>query len=163
MINHDPFPYSRAWWMARKGIGSLVAFIAVSCGLFVAIIDRAVVEGFKPRPRQDVPLIQRQEEEGKRSLDFCLTHFGVTYGSGALIYRWFGGHSSVRELRSWSSWHMSILNVLAAFCLILGGWQALRQAMVIRPSIFVGLFLIGMTSWDVWNLCRGKKNPSVPG
>ena len=44
MINHNPFPYSRAWWMARKGIGSLVAFIAVSCGLFVAIIDRAVVE-----------------------------------------------------------------------------------------------------------------------
>lgn len=131
-----------------------VAFLSLSVGILVAGADMAITSATKP-PQQGVAA--RPGDADKAAFDACVTLYGVTYAMGRLLYRIFGASREARELRQWSRWHMAVLNVVGGGWLVGVGWQALQQAKVFRPSLVVGLILLGLAAWDGWRSFRSAR------
>ena len=101
---------------------------------------------------------QRSAEEDQLIFDACVTFYGIAYATGRLLYRWLGAKTEARELQHWSRWHMAILNIFGGGWLIASGWQALQQAMVVRPSLLVGALLLALSAYDGWRAWQGLRS-----
>jgi hypothetical protein len=144
--------------MAKSPLTYTVAFIAVCCGLLVAIVDAAVVEGRKPPRVGIVADRERQDEERRMAAHFSVTLFSVAYAAGALIYRWLGHRGAAQSLHRWSSWHMLPIHFIS-IVLLLEGWLAWKQFAVIRPSLVVVVVLMAVSALDAVRFRHGKLPP----
>lgn len=135
--------------MPRDTHRLLVAFAAVCVGALTAAAD-AAVSFPELLPHQRGVRGRRSPEEEKLLFDACITFYGVTYATGRLLYKWLGRTDEAELLQRWSRWHMALLNTIGSGWLILGGWNA----GVLRPSLVVGVLLLGLAACDGWRSLR---------
>jgi hypothetical protein len=130
-----------------------VAFCAVCIGGLTAAADMVVSLPLLP-PHQPGIARRRSPEEDRLIFDACVTFYGIVYTTGRLLYRWWGAKPEAEQLRRWSRYHMVLLNLLGGSWLIFSSWQALQQAVVVRPSLVVGAVLLTLAAYDGWNGSR---------
>jgi hypothetical protein len=136
-----------------------VAFIALCTGGLAAAAELAVSMPMLPPHQRGVPG-RHSPEEDQLIFDALITLYGIAYPTGRLLYRWWGASAEAEELRRWSGWHLAFLNVVGGSWLIASGWQALRQAQVLRPSLVVGAFMLALTAYDGWRGLRRLRSGS---
>ena len=130
-----------------------VAFFAVCIGGLTVAVDLLVSSPLLP-PQQPGVAHRRSPEEDRLIFDACVTFYGIVYTTGRLLYHWWGAKAEAEELRRWSRNHMVLLNIIGGGWLIVSGWQALQQAVVVRPSLVVGAVLLVLAAYDGWKGLR---------
>ena len=109
-----------------------------------------------PHCRHGVELFRRapNPERQRLAVEATVTFLGVTYTIGRLMYQVFGTPAEAEELRQWLGPRIVVVTVVAGCGLIVGGWQALQNAVILRPSLFVGVVLLAIATWDGWRALR---------
>jgi hypothetical protein len=139
-----------------------VAFFAALLGIVVAGVDFFV----DPPPAPPGPLppegVRREPtvEEHRRIFEVCIVFYGATYSAGRLIYRFLGARSEADVLHRGSKLHMLVLNLVGGGWLLISGVPAIQQA-IFRPSLLVGLTLIGVAVYDFVRDLRSKPLPQT--
>jgi hypothetical protein len=135
-----------------------VAFCAVCLGGLIAAADLSVSMPLLPAHQRIAG--KRSPEENRLILDACVIFYSVAYATGRFLYRWAGAHADAEELRSWSRWHMMLLNVFGGGWLVTSAMQALHHR-VVRPAAVVGVLLVVLTAYDVWRGFRKLREERI--
>ena len=122
-----------------------VLIIAVALGIAAMAGEIAIRLPPANPPQGNAPA---RENEDLIIFQGCLTFYAVVYLTGRVLYRWTGAHDDEETLRSWSRWHLLVLNLAAGLWMTLVGLLALRKNVWI-PSLAIGLILLGMAAYDL--------------
>lgn len=144
-----------------------VVMCALGLGVLASVADIAL--NMPPRPPRAQGQVggagQPSIEELRVIFSACVVFYGVAYTTGHLFFSWVGAKTLAEEVRSASRGHMPLLNFLLGIWLIVSGWQAAPNAVVLPPSFFVGLILVAWavygawSNWREWSLSRNDDLP----
>lgn len=122
-----------------------VAILAVLFGIGFAAVDSVL----NPPPRKgDNPRAAVRREYDLRVYEICVGFYGAIYLSGRAIYRAMGARQEEEELRSWSKWHMVVLNGFGGTSLFLVGGLAWAAGNGFRLTLLVAAGLLAVVVRD---------------
>jgi hypothetical protein len=142
-------------------VRGIVVNVAALVGVLVVVGEVAVCP--PPPPQQPpVPGQPPPPEVWVFIFMWIVTFYGAAYLTGRFLYWVLGSVSEGEELRQWAHWYLVGLHVVAGLFAIAGGWQGMGNATVLRPSLVVGLLLVGVAGWDGWHFLWGNRPKEDP-
>jgi hypothetical protein len=134
----------------------LVACVAVCVGILVCAGEFLMTPALPP-PQRGVAG-QPSPEEFWLILVLTATFYGTVYLTGRGLYSLLGRFDEAERVGRVPHGLLAVLHVVGGVWLIIGGWQALGNALVVRPSLVLGLLLVGLSAWDSRHLLLRKRS-----